>query len=291
MSARALWRYGLRDSRGVGGLRKFSGRLSDNCTAGWRERRFQKRNPHVSRLARRLQDELTMAKTASAFRMTRVSAFPAKVTDNHSSARAGSTDLGLVARLRAGEEAALTELVRRYHGALLRLALVLLPNRAIAEEVVQDTWACVVDGLDSFEGRSTLKTWICRILTNRAKTRLIREARSVSFSALRDSDSDEPAVDPARFSPDGRWAEAPRRWNHETPEKLFMQKEAMGCLERALQELPAAQRAVVTLRDVEGLESDEVCNVLGIGETNQRVLLHRGRSKLRRALEEHLIGA
>jgi RNA polymerase sigma-70 factor (ECF subfamily) len=119
---------------------------------------------------------------------------------------------------------------------------------------------------------------------------LIREARSVSFSALKDSDSDELAVDPARFSSDGGWAEAPHRWNHNTPEKLLMQKEAMGCLERALQELPAAQRAVVTLRDVEGLDSDEVCNALGIGETNQRVLLHRGRSKLRRALEEHLIG-
>jgi len=182
------------------------------------------------------------------------------------------------------------ELVRRYHGALLRLALVLLPNRAIAEEVVQDTWMFVVDGLASFEGRSSLKTWICRILTNRAKTRQIREARSVPFSALRKSDSDEHAVDPARFLPDGRWAEPPRRWNEDTPERLLIQKEAMGCLERALQQLPPNQRAVVTLRDIEGFDSDEVCNVLDIGETNQRVLLHRARSKLRRALEEHLIG-
>ena len=232
-----------------------------------------------------------MNKSANASRLTRVNAFPQEAaTDDGSLAPAKPADHRLVARLRAGDESALTELVRRYHATLLRIAQVLLPNRAIAEEVVQDTWACVVEGLDSFEGRSTLKTWICRILTNRAKTRLIREARSVSFSALRDSDSDEVAVDPDRFSSDGRWAEAPRRWNHNTPEKLVMEKEAMGCLGRALEELPAAQRAVVTLRDVEGLESEEVCNVLGIGETNQRVLLHRGRSRLRRALEEHLIG-
>lgn len=205
--------------------------------------------------------------------------------------RASPTDLGLVARLRAGEEPALTELVRRYQGVLLALALAMLPNRATAEEVVQDTWACAIDGLASFEGRSSLKTWICRILANRAKSRLIREARSVPFTALTSSDSDHPAVDPDRFSPDGRWADPPRSWNNETPEKLLMRRQAMGCLEKALQELPAAQRAVVTLRDIEGLDSDEVCNVLDIRETNQRVLLHRARSKLRRALEEHLIGA
>src|ERR1700687_3806968 len=293
MSSPTRCRYAFLAMRpeGVGRLRKCTGRLSDNCTARRVEARFPERNSALSRLARRLQDKLTMGKTASAFLLTQDNAFPRRAATNHDSiAPARSAELRLVARLRAGEESALTELVRRYHGALLRIALVLLPNRAIAEEVVQDTWACVVDGLDSFEGRSTLKTWICRILTNRAKTRLIREARSVSFSALKDSDSDELAVDPARFSPDGRWAEAPHRWNHNTPEKLLMQKEAMGCLERALRELPAAQRAVVTLRDVEGLDSDEVCNALGIGETNQRVLLHRGRSKLRRALEEHMIG-
>ena len=233
-----------------------------------------------------------MGNTASAIQLARANAFPRTAArDYGSTTRASSTDFSLVARLRAGEEPALIELVRRYQGALLGFALALLPNRAIAEEVVQDTWACVIDGLASFEGRSSLKTWICRILANRAKTRLIREARSVPFSALKDSDSDNPAVDPARFFPDGRWAEPPRKWNDDTPEKLLMQREAMGCLERALQELPASQRAVVTMRDIEGLDSDEVCNVLDIRETNQRVLLHRARSKLRRALEEHLIGA
>jgi RNA polymerase sigma-70 factor (ECF subfamily) len=206
-------------------------------------------------------------------------------------AQPSSSDLSLVARLRAGEESVLEDLVRRYHGSLLRLALVLLRNRASAEEVVQETWKCVVEGLDSFEGRSSLKVWICRILTNRARTRLIRERRSVPFSALGDSDADEPAVDPTRFSPGGQWADPPQRWNENTPEKLLMQKEAMEYLERALHQLPASQRSVVTLRDVEGFDSDEVCNVLGIRETNQRVLLHRARSKLRQALEEHLIGA
>jgi RNA polymerase sigma-70 factor (ECF subfamily) len=231
-----------------------------------------------------------MSKTAAAIRWTRVNARTA-ARDHRSLAPVSSTDRRLVARLRAREESALLELIRLYYGAVMRLALVLLPNRAIAEEVVQDTWTCVIDGLGSFEGRSSLKTWICRILANRAKTRLIREGRSVPFSALRRSDSDEPAVDPARFFSDGRWADPPRGWSDETPEKLLQQKEAMGCLDRALLDLPASQRAVVTLRDVEGLDSDEVCNVLNIRETNQRVLLHRARSKLRRALEEHLIGA
>jgi len=173
----------------------------------------------------------------------------------------------------------------------MRLALAFFPNRALAEEAVQDTWAAVVDGLSSFEGRSSLKTWMLRILANRAKTRLTREARSVPFSALNDSDLDVPAVDPARFSSNGRWAEPPQTWTDDTPEKQLMNKEAIRCLERALKELPPKQRAVVTLRDVEGLDSDEVCNVLGVGEANQRVLLHRARSKLRRALEEHLVRA
>jgi RNA polymerase sigma-70 factor (ECF subfamily) len=238
-----------------------------------------------------MQQELTMGKTASATQLMHVNGFPPTAGIHGSRAQASSTDLSLVARLRAGEASALIELVRRYNGVLLRLALVFLPNQSIAEEVVQDTWASVIEGHGSFEGRSSLKTWICRILTNRAKTRLMREVRSVPFSALRSSDSDEPAVDPARLSSDGQWAEPPRSWNDDTPEKALMEKEAMGCLEQALQQLPATQRAVVTLRDIEGLDSDEVCNVLDIRETNQRVLLHRGRSMLRRALEEHLIGA
>jgi RNA polymerase sigma-70 factor, ECF subfamily len=228
--------------------------------------------------------------TSSATRLSPVDVSSGREVRNaQPTARATSAELRLIARLRAADDSAFSELVHRYHAALLRLALVFLPNRALAEEAVQDTWAAVVDGLSSFEGRSRLKTWIFRILTNRAKTRVMREARSVPFSALKDSDLDQPAVDPARFSSNGRWAAPPQSWNDDGPEEQLMHKESIRVLEQALQELPSKQRAVVTLRDVEGLESDEVCHVLGVRETNQRVLLHRGRSKLRRALEEHQV--
>jgi RNA polymerase sigma-70 factor, ECF subfamily len=198
----------------------------------------------------------------------------------------------LVERLLAGDEAAFTALVEQYHGALVRLARVFVPSQAVAEEVVQETWAGVIHGLPKFEGRSSLKTWIFRILTNRAKTRGVREGRSVPFSALGNPDSEsEPAVSPDRFQGNGMWATPPRPWDRNTPEKLIMHKQAIERLACALEDLPPNQRAVVTLRDVEGLESPEVCNILEISETNQRVLLHRGRSKLRRVLEEYLDGA
>lgn len=162
-------------------------------------------------------------------------------------------------------------------------------SRAVAEEVVQETWVGVLDGLASFEGRSTLETWIFRILTNRAKTRGVREQRTVPFSALSTPEEDhESAVDAARFHPNGMWGIPPRRWEDDTPENLFMIREALQQLEAAIAELPPNQRAVVTLRDIDDLDSDAVCNVLGISETNQRVLLHRARSKLRAALEEYV---
>lgn len=201
-----------------------------------------------------------------------------------------SAERHLLARLRNGEELAFSEIVHRYHTALMRLAMAFHPNRAFAEEVVQDTWMAVVDGLPSFKGQSSLKTWICRILTNRAKTRLVREGRSVPLSALQNSDSDDSAVEEKRFLANGTWTEPPQSFSDHSPEKQVINREAIRCLERALEHLPLNQRAVVTLRDVEGLESEDVCNILDIGETNQRVLLHRARSKLRRALEEHLIG-
>jgi RNA polymerase sigma-70 factor, ECF subfamily len=213
---------------------------------------------------------------------------PTEARNARSNPRANSAELRLVARLQAADESAFRTLVQRYHGSLMRFALVFLPNRALAEEAVQDTWTAVLDGMSSFQGRSSLKTWIFRILTNRAKTRLMREARSVPFSSLKESDLDEQPVDPARFSSSGRWAEPPQGWNDDSPERQLIDREAIRCVERALQELPPKQRAVVTLRDVEGLESDEVCHVLGVRETNQRVLLHRGRSKLRQALEEQV---
>jgi len=197
----------------------------------------------------------------------------------------------LLAQLRAGDESAFSEIVHRYHSTLMRLATAFHPNRAFAEEVVQDTWMAVVDGLASFRGQSSLKTWICRILSNRAKTRLVREGRMIPLSALQSSEADEPAVDEMRFLSNGSWAQAPQGFGDQSPESRLMRKEAIGCLLRALGGLTVNQRTVVTLRDVEGLEAEEVCNILGIGETNQRVLLHRARSKLRQALEGHLIGA
>jgi RNA polymerase sigma-70 factor, ECF subfamily len=198
----------------------------------------------------------------------------------------------LIARLRAGEQAAFAEVVGRYHGALLRLARVFVANESAAEEVVQETWLGLIKGLSGFEGRSPLKTWLFRILANRAKTRGIRDKRSVPFSALGGSDPDdpEPAVDPARFTRSGMWADPPEVWEIDTPEKVLLRRETMTLLKLAIADLPPNQRAVVILRDVEGLEAEEVCNVLEIAETNQRVLLHRGRSKLRAALEKHIGG-
>jgi RNA polymerase sigma-70 factor (ECF subfamily) len=206
-----------------------------------------------------------------------------------SGARPWAEDFALVRRLVAGDASAFALLVDRYHGRLLRLAMTFVSDRAAAEDVVQDTWLGVMRGLETFEGRSALSTWIFRILTNRAKTRALRDARSLPFSALDSPDQEhEPAVDPARFQPNGAWADPPRRWDDDTPEKLLMKQEAVHHLQEAIEGLPANQRAVVILRDIEGLGSDEVCNVLEISETNQRVLLHRARAKLRRALEESL---
>jgi RNA polymerase sigma-70 factor (ECF subfamily) len=188
-----------------------------------------------------------------------------------SAAPANSAALRLVARLRAADESAFKEVVRRHHGALLRLALALLPNRALAEEAVQDTWVAVVDGLASFEGRSSLKTWIFRILFNRAKTCLRGEARSVPFSAMRDCASKELEVDP-----------------ESTPERLLMQKDAIGCLERALQRLPPNQRAVVTLRVVEGLNPH---GETGTGKELIDSLVHAERTRASAPLARFNCGA
>ena len=203
--------------------------------------------------------------------------------------RTAPDEQGLLERLRAGDEAAFTTLVERHDRALLRLARVFVPNRSVAEEVVQETWIGVLNGLGTFEGRSALKTWIFRILVNRAKTRGVREARSVRFSSLGDPEGDgEPAVDPTRFGPHGMWADPPRRWEDDTPEAVLLRGEARQRLEQAIEELPPRQRMVLVLRDIEGVPAEEVCNILEIAETNQRVMLHRARSALHRALERYL---
>ena len=174
---------------------------------------------------------------------------------------------------------------------MLRVAMMFTPTRAVAEDVVQEAWLGVLAGIGRFEGRSSLKTWIFRILTNRAKTRGERESRTIPFSALAaaDADGDEPAVDPDRFIADGAWRSAPERWST-LPEARLVGKETLEVVQAAIDTLPEMQRAVITLRDVEGWSSEDVRNVLDLSESNQRVLLHRARSKVRQALEAYLEG-
>lgn len=193
----------------------------------------------------------------------------------------------LLARLRAGDEAAFGTLVDRYHPALVRLARTFVSSDAAAQEVAQDTWAGALAGLAAFEGRSSVKTWLFRILVNRARTKGVREARSVPMSALGADDDDGPAVAPERFNERGMWAAAPTAWTR-SPEELLAQRETLTALEAAMAALPERQRQVVLLRDMLGWTSDEVCNVLEVTETNERVLLHRARARLRAALETHL---
>jgi len=196
-------------------------------------------------------------------------------------------ELQTLARLRAGDEAAFAELVERYQASMLRVALGFVSSRAVAEEVVQEAWLGVLRGLERFEGRSSLRTWIFRILTNTAKTRGQRESRSVPFSSLATAD-DEGAVDADRFLPPGHdfWASPPARWD-ELPEGAMLGRETGRVVAGAIELLPASQQAVITLRDLHGWSSEEVCNALELAGTNQRVLLHRARSKVRAALEAH----
>ena len=202
----------------------------------------------------------------------------------------------LVEALRRGDESAFRQLVERHQASMLRVASFYVRDRAVAEEVVQETWVAVLDGLARFEQRSSLKTWIFRILSNRAKTRAQREGRSVPFSALAGSEEDdttEPAVDPARFldaehpqAPRG-WASPPHSWAS-LPHERLVSAETRERLRGAIEKLAPAQQTVIALRDVEGWSATEVCDLLEISEVNQRVLLHRARSRVRQALESYL---
>jgi RNA polymerase sigma-70 factor, ECF subfamily len=203
----------------------------------------------------------------------------------------------LLEALRRGEEAAFARLVTTLHGSMLRLAMVHVRDRAIAEDVVQEAWLGVLQQLDRFEGRSSLKTWVLRIVSNRAKTRAVRERRTVPLSGLLGDlrDGDELGVEPDRFLPAGdrwagHWASPPRSWR-DVPEERLLSHETMTEVERAIDGLPPAQRAVLVVRDVEGLTAAEACELLGLTEGNQRVLLHRGRSRVRAHLERYLDGA
>jgi RNA polymerase sigma-70 factor, ECF subfamily len=200
------------------------------------------------------------------------------------------TDEELVAALRAGDEETFRELVREWHSPLLRVARIFTPSRAVAEEVVQETWLRVLGALDRFEGRSSLKTWVFRILVNTAKTRAQREGRTLPFSALQDpARVPEAAVDPDRFFPPedahaGGWSAPPR----DLPEERLLAAETRDVIASAIEALPPNQRAVISLRDIEGWSSDEVRNALDLSEVNQRVLLHRARARVRAALEDYL---
>jgi RNA polymerase sigma-70 factor, ECF subfamily len=200
-------------------------------------------------------------------------------------------ELDLVARLRAGEEQAFEWLVERNYGSMLAVAQTYVKTRAVAEEVVQETWLGVLKGLDRFEGRSSLKTWIFSILVNIARTRGAREARSVPYASLA-PEGEEAAVEPERFRDPGdgfpgHWRAYPRDW-HGIPEEALLNRETIGVVTRAIEALPPAQRTVITMRDVAGCTAEEVCEALDVSEGNQRVLLHRARSRVRAALERHL---
>jgi RNA polymerase sigma-70 factor (ECF subfamily) len=207
------------------------------------------------------------------------------------------SDAELIDRLRNGDEAAFAWLIDTYSAPLLRLAVTFVQDATVAEEVVQETWLAVVTGIGRFEGRSSVKTWLFRILTNQAKTRALRERRTIPFSAFEGHDvGDEPAVDAARFLPanhpqwPNHWATPPQPWSM-GPEGTALDHETLAVLRRALEDLPRSQRVVVALRDVHGWAAAEVCAALDLSEANQRVLLHRGRSRLRAVLERYFTDA
>lgn len=201
--------------------------------------------------------------------------------------QAGDDEVGLVASLREGDEQAFARLVDQYHASMVRVARAYVATREAAEDVVQDAWLGVINGLDRFESRSSLKTWMFRIVINKAMTRGGRDARSVPFSSL---GPDEPAVDPDRFFESGRWC---GWWLSDDaltrlPDRVALAKESRAMIDAVIATLPVSQRLVITLRDVQGFSAGEACELLGVSEANQRVLLHRARAKVRCALEGYV---
>lgn len=202
-------------------------------------------------------------------------------------------DAELVERLRAGDEDAFRALLHRHHRAMVRVITAIVRRPAVAEEIAQDAWINVMRGLNGFDGRGSLKGWIFRIAVNAAKARAAREAREIPSSSLGDDDdSADPVVDPARFQDEGRWvghwSAPPAPWQ---PDEQLLSAETRAVIARAIDELPPLQRQVITLRDAQELDADETCSILGITDANQRVLLHRARSKVRQVLELYLRGA
>jgi RNA polymerase sigma-70 factor (ECF subfamily) len=215
---------------------------------------------------------------------------PARPLDVGSAPRT-AREAELLRALRSGDEQAYADVVARWSTSMLRLARTYVSSEATAQDVVQETWLAVLRGLDGFEGRSSLRTWVYRILVTTAKSRGVRDSRVVPVGSI--TDEEGPTVDPSRFEGPGPWHRhwtddgAPRPWRGD-PAQGALRAETRRLLEDALADLPARQRAVVVLRDVEGLASDEVCDLLGLSPENQRVLLHRGRARVRAALEGYL---
>jgi len=190
----------------------------------------------------------------------------------------------LIPKLLALDGTAYAQVVEAYHGLMIHIARAIVGD-AIADEVAQESWVSVMRALPRFERRSSLKTWILRIVSNTAKSRLRHESRTVNFD---DSFNDEqPVIDPARFKPNGSWASPPKTWHADTPDALLASEQIRKCINDELDSLPPMQRVVVTLRDMQGLDMETICKVLEISESNSRVLLHRARSRIQMAIDEY----
>ncbi len=200
-------------------------------------------------------------------------------------AGAGAEERGLVERLRAGDEAAFNLVVDRYHGTLVRVAMHYVADLSVAEEVAQDTWLAALEGIERFEGRSALKSWLVGIVVHKAKDRGVREKRYVPLSSGDEADGDEPAMAPSRFDASGAWAEPPRGWDDMTPERLLSSKEQVAALQRAIEALPANLREVLALRELEEMDAKDICALLKISESNLYVRLHRARERVRETME------
>ncbi|MGD9853001.1 MAG: RNA polymerase sigma factor [Nitrospirales bacterium] len=209
------------------------------------------------------------------------------------SSKSDLDDAAVIKGLQQGDEQIFEYVVGRYSGSLLRVALTYVPSRAVAEEVVQETWLGVFEGIGRFEGRSSFQTWLFRILSNRAKTRGVRESRYESMGLGPAGEQDDgPSLEDALFvtegSRAGHWKVPPSDWEPDTPERTLLSKECRKAIEAAIADLPLTQRQVITLRDLECVSSEDICNILNISETNQRVLLHRARAKVRQSLNHYL---
>lgn len=198
-------------------------------------------------------------------------------------------DPAFLAALRAGDPGAYRRLIRRFHNSLVSVADAIIGSRAQAEEVVQDAWLAVFSGVGRFEGRSSFATWLFSIVLNRARTRASREARLVGLPTILDgARGEERAADVSEFKPDGHWIEIPRLWDELSPERVVGGKQLWAHVQEAITRLPAGQRAVVILRDMEERDAEEACALLGISAENQRVLLHRARGRIRKVIDSLL---